>query len=59
MSDPLKVAYDINVVRTMLLQEEKRDDVRYLDTVNAIWKAVEDNLVDGWIAAFSLPIIFG
>lgn len=58
MNEPLQVAFDINFLRTVLLEEEKWDDPAYLQLAKAAWQAIEEGRIEGWIAAFSLPIIF-
>lgn len=55
----LEVAFDINVIRPYLLQEPRAGDSLYLENIKAVWAAAESGRIEGWIAAFSLPIIFG
>lgn len=54
----LKVLLDINVIRTVLLEETRQGDPNYHADAKAVWKAVEDNIIEGYIAAFSVPILF-
>ena len=54
----MKVFFDINVIRTALLGEDKQDDPQYLQDAKAVWKAAEDGRVDAYLAAFSVPMLF-
>lgn len=54
----LKVLFDINILRAVLLEESKSGDPLYLPNAKEAWKAAEELRIEGWVAAFSLPIIF-
>lgn len=55
----LRIFFDINIVVTALLQRIKLDDQWHLPDVNTIWQANEEGKIEGYLASFSLPMIFG
>lgn len=54
----LEVAFDINVIRPFLLQEPRQGDSLYLEIIKTLWEAAKSGRIEGWVTAFSLPIIF-
>ncbi len=54
----IKVLFDINVVLPVLLGQPRNSDREYTDAAKAIWEANKMGGIEGYLAGFSLPMIF-
>jgi len=54
----IKVLFDINVIITFLLGEARGDDSSYLEDAKMVWNANQMGEIEGYLAVFSLPMVF-